>query len=84
MSVNINAPEALWDAEGKPDPVSEITTATVLMIQKRCSSTLNVTKIDTALPLESLIKHLTTTPTTEHHHARVVFVTPELSRDVGR
>lgn len=41
------------------------------------------TKIDTALPLESPTKHLTTTPTTVYHHAWVAccFVTPELSHD---
>lgn len=42
-----------------------------------------VTKIDTVLPLESPTKHLTTTPTTAHHHAWAAccFVTPELPRD---
>lgn len=34
-----NDNQLLKDIKGKPDPVSEITTATVLMIQKRCSST---------------------------------------------
>lgn len=40
-----------------------------------------VTKIDKALPLQSPIKHLTTTPTTVYYHAWVAccFVTPELS-----
>ncbi len=66
MSININAPEtlhwrsALEDIEGKPDLVSEITTATVLMIQKRRSSTAHYKNRHSSAIRVTDEKHLTT------------------------
>lgn len=67
-------------------PVSEITTATVLMIQKRRSTTVTFTKIDTALPLRVTDKtphHNTYHSTSSCMGGMFCFVTPELSHDTA-